>query len=139
VRQIVRQAQRNNFRFSSLIEGIAGSPSFQMQESPMIITKKALPRRALLRGMGATLALPLLDAMAPGVERGGGAGARLGYVYMPMGAHIAEWTPLGAQPAARCSPTLRSLAPGGGLRLGAEQYGAAERFRGRMRRRTRRF
>ena len=31
----------------------------------MMITKKALPRRAVLRGMGATLALPLLDAMIP--------------------------------------------------------------------------
>ena len=32
----------------------------------MIITKKALPRRTILRGMGAALALPLLDAMVPG-------------------------------------------------------------------------
>ena len=31
----------------------------------MIITKKALPRRTFLRGMGATVALPLLDAMVP--------------------------------------------------------------------------
>ena len=31
----------------------------------MIITKKALPRRTFLRGMGASLALPLLDAMIP--------------------------------------------------------------------------
>ena len=31
----------------------------------MIITKKALPRRTLLRGLGATIALPFLDAMAP--------------------------------------------------------------------------
>ena len=33
VRQIVRQAERNNFRFSSLLEGIAGSPSFQMRRA----------------------------------------------------------------------------------------------------------
>ena len=31
----------------------------------MIITKKALPRRTFLRGVGATLTLPLLDAMIP--------------------------------------------------------------------------
>ena len=31
----------------------------------MIVTKKALPRRTVLRGLGATLALPLLDAMVP--------------------------------------------------------------------------
>ena len=31
----------------------------------MMISKKALPRRTFLRGMGATVALPLLDAMVP--------------------------------------------------------------------------
>ena len=35
------------------------------EEIAMIITKKALPRRTFLRGVGATLALPLLDAMVP--------------------------------------------------------------------------
>ena len=34
----------------------------------MVITKKALPRRTFLRGMGATLALPLLDAMVPALS-----------------------------------------------------------------------
>ena len=49
----------------------------------MIITKKALPRRTFLRGLGATLALPLLDAMIPAATalastpRGAGAPARL--------------------------------------------------------------
>jgi hypothetical protein len=76
----------------------------------MIITKKALPRRALLRGMGATLALPLLDAMAPALSAAAAPVRRLGYVYMPMGAHIAEWTPPGAD-LRTLSPTLRSLAP----------------------------
>ncbi|MFN9460010.1 MAG: DUF1552 domain-containing protein [Acidobacteriota bacterium] len=76
----------------------------------MIITKKALPRRALLRGMGATLALPLLDAMAPALSAAAAPVRRLGYVYMPMGAHIAEWTPPGAD-LRPLSPTLRSLAP----------------------------
>ena len=45
----------------------------------MIITKKALPRRTFLRGMGATVALPLLDAMVPSLtalaEDAGRAGA----------------------------------------------------------------
>ena len=35
----------------------------------MIITKKSLPRRTVLRGLGATLALPLLDAMVPALSR----------------------------------------------------------------------
>ena len=60
----------------------------------MIITKKALPRRTFLRGMGATLALPLLDAMVPSMTALAATPAnpvrRLGFVYMPMGAHIAR-------------------------------------------------
>ena len=49
----------------------------------MIITKKALPRRTFLRGMGATVALPLLDAMVPAMTalarhaRGAGAPPRV--------------------------------------------------------------
>ena len=65
----------------------------------MIVTKKALPRRTLLRGMGATVALPLLDAMVPSMTALAATPAnpvrRLGYVYMPMGAHIPDWTPAG--------------------------------------------
>ena len=81
----------------------------------MIITKKALPRRTLLRGMGATLALPLLDAMVPSMTALAATPAkpvrRLGFVYMPMGAHIPEWTPPGDGHLRELSPTLRSLAP----------------------------
>ena len=55
----------------------------------MIISKKALPRRTFLRGMGATLALPLLDAMIPAATAATKTPAlpvkRLGYVFMPMG------------------------------------------------------
>ncbi|MEJ7608960.1 MAG: DUF1552 domain-containing protein [Bryobacteraceae bacterium] len=63
----------------------------------MIITKKALPRRTFLRGIGTTLALPLLDAMVPAQTAWAATPAnpvrRLGFVYMPMGANIAQWTP----------------------------------------------
>ena len=66
----------------------------------MIITKKALPRRTILRGMGATLALPLLDAMVPSMTALAATPAnpvrRLGFVYIPMGAHIPQWTPPGS-------------------------------------------
>src|SRR5688572_12838515 len=79
----------------------------------MIITKKALPRRTFLRGMGATIALPLLDAMVPSMTALAATPAnpvrRLGFVYMPMGAHIAEWTPPGEGTLAGLSPTLQSL------------------------------
>ena len=63
----------------------------------MIIMKKALPRRTFLRGVGATLALPLLDAMIPAhtalAATAGNPVRRLGFMYIPMGANIAQWTP----------------------------------------------
>jgi hypothetical protein len=81
----------------------------------MIITKKALPRRTFLRGVGATLALPLLDAMVPAMTARAATAAdpvrRLGYVYMPMGSDIARWTPPGEGSLEELSPTLSSLAP----------------------------
>ena len=58
----------------------------------MIISKKALPRRTFLRGLGTSLALPLLDAMVPPMTAlaatAGNPVRRLGFVYMPMGATI---------------------------------------------------
>ncbi|MBI3472106.1 MAG: DUF1552 domain-containing protein [Candidatus Solibacter usitatus] len=82
----------------------------------MIVTKKALPRRTLLRGMGTTLALPLLDAMVPALTALAATPAkpvrRLGFVYIPMGANIAQWTPPGgAGRLSELSPSLRSLQP----------------------------
>ncbi len=81
----------------------------------MIITKKALPRRTLLRGLGTTLALPLLDAMAPAMTALAATPAkpirRLGFVYVPMGAHVPEWTPPQEGNLRALSPTLRSLSP----------------------------
>ncbi len=79
-----------------------------------MITKKALPRRSVLRGMGSMLALPLLDAMVPAMTAlaatPGAPVRRLGYVYVPMGANIAQWTPPGSD-LSKLSPTLSSLAP----------------------------
>ena len=58
------------------------------------ITKKALPRRTILRGMGAMIGLPLLDAMIPAAAAAPVKPIRrLGYVFMPMGADIGRWTP----------------------------------------------
>ena len=77
----------------------------------MIVTKKALSRRTLLRGTGAALALPLLDAMRPALaSTPAKAVRRLGFVYVPMGSIIAQWTPPGSN-LAELSPTLQSLAP----------------------------
>jgi Protein of unknown function (DUF1552) len=81
----------------------------------MIITKKALPRRTFLRGIGASFALPLLDAMVPSMTALAKTPAdpvrRLGFVYMPMGSDIARWTPPGEGPLDELSPTLQSLKP----------------------------
>jgi len=82
----------------------------------MIITKKALPRRTFLRGMGATLALPLLDAMVPSMTALAKTAAepvrRLGFVYMPMGCDITRWTPLATDGSLNVlSPALQSLEP----------------------------
>ena len=80
----------------------------------MIITKKALARRTFLRGIGATLALPLLDAMIPAATALAKTPAvpvrRLGFVFMPMGCDITRWTPSGDN-LEELSPILKSLAP----------------------------
>ena len=81
----------------------------------MIVTQKFLPRRTLLRGLGATVALPLLDAMVPALAPAASTAARpvrrLGYVYIPMGSDIKRWTPPEPDSLAELSPILRSLAP----------------------------
>ena len=81
----------------------------------MIVTRKALPRRTLLRGMGASFALPLLDAMMPAMTAQAATAAnpvrRLGFVYVPMGAHMPEWTPKAEGRLTELSPSLRSLEP----------------------------
>src|SRR5215218_9734905 len=84
----------------------------------MIITKKALPRRTFLRGLGATLALPLLDAMVPAATAMANTAAapvrRLGFVFMPMGCDITRWTPAtpaGTDKLEKLSPILESLEP----------------------------
>src|SRR5262249_16660697 len=84
------------------------------EEVAMIITKKALPRRTFLRGAGTMLALPLLDAMIPSMTALAATPARpvrrLGFVYIPMGAHMAEWTPAGSGALGELSPALKTLA-----------------------------
>ncbi len=80
----------------------------------MIITKKSLPRRTFLRGLGTTLALPLLDAMIPASTAWAKSPAkpvpRLGFVFMPMGCDGSRWTPPG-DTLDQLSPILESLAP----------------------------
>jgi hypothetical protein len=86
----------------------------------MFITRKALDRRTVLRGMGAALALPLLDSMVPaGVALAQTAARpirRLGFVYMPNGVArnftgINYWTPVGEGANFELSQILTPLAP----------------------------
>ena len=81
----------------------------------MILTKKALPRRTFLRGAGASIALPLLDAMVPSMTAQAKTPAsgvrRLGFVYIPMGSNIALWTPRSESDLSELSPTLSPLEP----------------------------
>ena len=63
----------------------------------MVITKLVLPRRTFLRGIGATLGLPLLEAMVPAMTALARTPAaripRLGFIYHPMGTIYDQWTP----------------------------------------------
>jgi hypothetical protein len=63
----------------------------------MFITKKHLPRRTFLRGLGATMALPLLDAMIPArtalAQTAAAPSLRAGFIYFPHGAVMSQWTP----------------------------------------------
>ncbi|MDQ8190808.1 DUF1552 domain-containing protein [Roseibacillus persicicus] len=79
----------------------------------MILTRKSLSRRTMLRGMGATVALPLLDAMIPAATAMSRTAAnpvkRLGYVFIPMGSDIKRWTPEGEGALGQLSPILQPL------------------------------
>ncbi|HEY7169404.1 MAG TPA: DUF1552 domain-containing protein [Vicinamibacterales bacterium] len=73
----------------------------------------ALPRRTFLRGMGITIALPLLDAMMPAMSVLAKSAAkpvkRLGFVYTPNGATMSAWTPSAEGALSELSPTLSPL------------------------------
>ena len=63
----------------------------------MFITRKHLSRRSVLRGVGVSMALPLLDAMVPAhtalAKTAAAAKARMAFVYFPHGAVMDKWTP----------------------------------------------
>lgn len=80
-----------------------------------MIRRKALPRRTFLRATGASVALPLLDAMLPAMTATAKTVAapdrlrRIGYVYMPMGCDISRWTPPSKGHLENLPPILRPL------------------------------
>ena len=79
------------------------------------LTKKHLSRRALLRGAGVAVALPLLESMIPAATRrawaAGQPPARVAFIYIPHGAVMDRWLPAGASSDLALGPTLQSLAP----------------------------
>lgn len=83
----------------------------------MMILKKSLPRRAVLRGLGAMVALPLLDSMVPAFASAveGAAGStrplRVAFVYVPNGIIMDRWTPKKLGAGFDLPPTLQPLAP----------------------------
>src|SRR3954462_3501209 len=84
----------------------------------MFIAKKGLPRRTFLRGLGATLALPMLDAMVPALwadKTGAVRPRRLGFIYLPNGvarddSRVNFWKPA-AGAELQLSPVLQPLEP----------------------------
>jgi hypothetical protein len=81
----------------------------------MIISKTSLSRRTVLRGLGASLSLPLLDAMIPALtaqRRTAAAGVRrMAIVYTPNGMMMPDWTPAGEGADFQFSPILSALEP----------------------------
>ncbi|MEE8128939.1 MAG: DUF1552 domain-containing protein [Vicinamibacterales bacterium] len=79
------------------------------------LTKKPLPRRTVLRGLGATMALPLLDAMLPAVSLRAAAARkpvhRFQTFYVPNGMAMEYWTPKEEGSTFALSPILEPLAP----------------------------
>ena len=90
----------------------------------MFITKKHLPRRAVLKAAGVSLALPFLDAMVPAgtalAQTAAVPRLRTGFFYIPHGAimgntshgpSLDKWTPSGSGATFKLSPILASLEP----------------------------
>ncbi len=84
-----------------------------------VVNKRSveLTRRTVLRGMGAAIALPWLEAMGPAVRQAAGAPAgseiprRIAFLYVPNGVHMPDWTPAEAGADFQLPPTLGALEP----------------------------
>ncbi|HSC16910.1 MAG TPA: DUF1552 domain-containing protein, partial [Gammaproteobacteria bacterium] len=81
----------------------------------MFITRRSLPRRTVLRGLGAAVALPFLESMVPAMTALAQSPARpplrFGAVYVPNGCPIPYWMPKGAAGALTLTPILQPLEP----------------------------
>jgi Protein of unknown function (DUF1552) len=79
----------------------------------MFITNKRLSRRTVLRGVGACLALPVLESMSPALTAAGAGkkAVRSVFIYAPNGIVMSDWTPAAAGADYQMTPILNSFAP----------------------------
>ena len=81
----------------------------------MYITRKHLSRRTFLRGAGVAVGLPLLDAMIPSLtalaQTAAAPKPRMGFLYLPHGAIMEQWTPAAEGTAFEMPAILKPLAP----------------------------
>src|SRR6516225_2837843 len=77
----------------------------------VVISRKSIPRRAFLRGTGAALALPLLDAMTPAFATATARPTRLSFIEVPNGIMMDKWTPATEGTSFALTPVLEPLAP----------------------------
>lgn len=75
----------------------------------MVISKLALPRRTFIRGIGATVALPFLDAMTPAMRAQTKGAPRFAAIYCGNGANMFDWTPATEGVGFEFSPSLRPI------------------------------
>ncbi len=77
----------------------------------MFLSKKHVSRRAVLKGAGVSIALPLLDAMIPAgtalAQTAAKPTPRLGFIYFPHGAVMTHWTPPAPARTLRCRRSWR--------------------------------
>ena len=127
IRVIARESARQNYTFASLVLGVVSSVPFQSRMAPQVrsrgapiatgrdsmtfLTRKALTRRTMLKGMGASVALPLLDSMMPALSAAVAKQApmRLGFVYAAHGVIHSEWKPRQTGRQYELSPNLQPL------------------------------
>jgi hypothetical protein len=86
----------------------------------MMIFKKSMPRRTFLRGAGAAIAVPFLDAMVPALAASSASSQlRVGFIYLPVGRIMENWTPTAVGSDYELTPTLEPLA---GFLTGAHPF-----------------
>ena len=81
----------------------------------MFLPRRSIPRRTFVRGLGVGVALPLIDAMVPALTQAAQTVARpqlrMGFVYIPHGVIMREWTPAAAGADFEFTPILKPLEP----------------------------